>query len=296
MQPDTNMQAWRENESACLFGDNAQLVGVYTHACPSKPTQPCALYLTAGLLHHIGPHRLYVEMARSLAADGISGLRFDLAGVGDSETRSGGGDFAERSIGDVKTAMDYLSETFGHNRFVLIGLCSGADDALATAARDPRVVGTVLLNGYAYRAGQFLMHRIMQFYLPRLFSAQKVVNQFKKFTKRNPSRSEQQDTAALAKLDDDYRFIPPKSETAERIGSITSAGTQMLFIYTGSEHEEYTYSGQFFDMFPEFRDNSRVRELFIREADHTFVLRADRDKLIEKVRSWFSGVPFKRAA
>jgi len=235
-------------------------------------------------------------MARVLASDGAASLRFDLAGVGDSETRSGGGDFAERSIVDVQSAMSYLTETYGHTRFVLIGLCSGADDALATAARDPRVVGTVLLNGYAYRAGQFMLHRVLNFYLPRLLVWQKVRNRLLRLVGKSVDTADKSEVAALTQLDDDYRDIPPIEQTGERIDSLTRNGTQLLFIYTGSEHDVYTYHGQLFDMFPRQRHNPRLREQYIKEADHTFVLRSDRDKLTAWVRSWYSGVPFRRVA
>lgn len=294
MQPDIANAPDTGSEVACQFGEDAQLVGVYTHASTPHGDQPCALFLTAGLLHHVGPHRLYVEMARALATDGAASLRFDLAGVGDSETRSGGGDFAERSVIDVQSAMSYLTETFGHTRFVLIGLCSGADDALATAARDPRVVGTVLLNGYAYRAGQFMLHRILNFYLPRLFVWQKVRNRVLRLVGKSVDSADKSEVEALTQLDEDYRDIPPIEHTGKRLAALTDSGTQLLFVYTGSEHDVYTYQGQLFDMFPRLRHNPRLREQYIKEADHTFVLRSDRDKLTEWVRSWYSGVPFRR--
>jgi hypothetical protein len=39
-----------------------------------------------GANHRIGPRRINVKLARVLAARGVSSLRFDLGGVGDSET------------------------------------------------------------------------------------------------------------------------------------------------------------------------------------------------------------------
>ena len=82
-------------ESACAFGDQHQLIGVHTEPTGHYQGQPCAVFITAGLLHHVGPNRLHVELARQLARQGAPGLRFDLSGTGDSETSSLGGYFME---------------------------------------------------------------------------------------------------------------------------------------------------------------------------------------------------------
>lgn len=78
----------------------------------------------------MGPSRLQLELAHALSDQGIAGLRFDLSGVGDSETSSLGGYPAERLVSEVRQAMDYLQHGKAHQRFVLLGLCCGADDAL----------------------------------------------------------------------------------------------------------------------------------------------------------------------
>lgn len=187
--------------------------------------------------------------------------------------------------------MDYLGSNTGHTAFVLIGLCSGADDALATALRDKRVAGVVLLNGYAYRAGQFAVFRFLNFYLPRLFMWQKLRNRLTRlFSKQQPDER----SRASSALDDDYRYIPPKNETAIHIASLTQERTQLLFVYTGSEHEEYSYSGQLFDMFPAERKNIRLRERYLKCADHTLVLKQDRQTLASWILSWYKSVPFDR--
>ena len=50
--------------------------------------QPWVVLLNAGIIHRIGPNRLYVQLARRLASRGHAVLRFDLAGIGDSEPPS----------------------------------------------------------------------------------------------------------------------------------------------------------------------------------------------------------------
>jgi len=274
-------------ESVCTFGGSTTLTGVYTPANDENSTKPCALYLTAGLLHHIGPTRLHVEMARELSSQGVAGLRFDLSGAGDSETGSLGGYFVDRSVEEVKQAMSYLEAHHGHKQFVLIGLCSGADDALATALKDERVAGIVLLNGYAYQAGQFAMHRALSFYLPRLFMWEKLRNRLTKLISKE-TEDVRKNRAALTELDDDFRYIPPQKDTETNLHTLSDAKTDMLFVYTGSEHEDYTYEGQRLQ-------KTHVSERFLKEADHTLILKKDRIKVIGWVSDWFNQSLFQRA-
>jgi len=282
-------------EQVCAFGDNSTLIGVYTPPVDTGNSQPCALYLTAGLLHHVGPSRLHVEMARALSLQNVAGLRFDLSGVGDSETSSMGGYFIDRSVNEVRQAMDFLEQQYGHTRFVLIGLCSGADDALATAQSDKRVSGIVLLNGYAYKAGLFFLNRLKIFYLPRLFVLQKLRRQITKFFRRD-SKAAKETKAALAELDDDFRYIPPQQETADILEKLTNSNADLLFVYTGSEHDDYTYKGQLYAMFPRLRGSAYVSERYIKEADHTLILKSDRIKVTNWVCEWFEKASFSRSS
>lgn len=282
-------------EEACSFGDEAQLTGVYTPVDATPADTPCVLYITAGLLHHIGPTRLHVELARALAQDSISGFRFDLSGAGDSETGSLGGYFTERSVSEIRQAMTYLQTHYGHTRFVLAGLCSGADDALATAAADPRVAGIVLLNGYAYPAGYFTFFRWLKFYLPRMFMWEKLLNRAKQLLMRTKNTAiALHDERELKKLDDDYRFVPPKEQTETLLKKLDDEHLDMLLVYTGSEHESYSYKGQLTAMFPSLADSPHVTEYYAQMADHTFILEADRQQLIQQTRAWFSQAAFDR--
>ncbi len=296
-------------EVACSFGDQSQLVGVYTPPEQFEACDVCAIYITAGLLHHVGPTRLHVELARDLSANNVAGFRFDLSGIGDSETSSLGGYFTERSVAEIRAAMDYAQQQFKHKKFVLIGLCSGADDAIATAQVDPRVCGVVLLNGYAYPAGKFKLYRFKEFYLPRIFMLEKWANKFKALLSGRKTKSDLTDTgaasadaidaeekAAIIALDDDYRYIPPMAETGKIIQTLSGKGVQLFFVYNGSEHDVYTYQGQLVDMFPELAGDKNVKEAYLKEADHTFVLKADRDKLSKWLQDWFTSSPFNRTA
>jgi len=64
-------------EEPLQFGDGGRLFGILT--LPSRshrkaPGLPVFVFLNAGLLHRVGPHRLYVLLARDLSRMGFSSL------------------------------------------------------------------------------------------------------------------------------------------------------------------------------------------------------------------------------
>jgi alpha/beta superfamily hydrolase len=72
-------------ETAIRFGKFDTLIGVITEPdTPAQDNRPIIILSNAGLIHRIGPNRIYVKLARLLAEDGYCVLRFDLSGVGDS--------------------------------------------------------------------------------------------------------------------------------------------------------------------------------------------------------------------
>lgn len=117
------------------------------------------LLLPAGLKDRVGPHRLYVHLARYLAGHGIRVLRLDGLGVGESD-----GELAPAFNGvhyrrvqqglyavDACLAMDELEQRFPGTRFVLGGLCGGAISGQLCAAQDEkgRCAGVLSLSHVA---------------------------------------------------------------------------------------------------------------------------------------------------
>jgi pimeloyl-ACP methyl ester carboxylesterase len=136
-------------ETAGFLDAAGTLFGVTsTPAGGARPTRAIVL-LNAGAIHHVGPSRMYVQLARRWAAKGHLVLRFDLAGIGDSPPRPGAPEnvvyspWAER---DVAAALTYLRERWGAVESAAVGLCSGAYHALKVAAAALPVDQAVLIN------------------------------------------------------------------------------------------------------------------------------------------------------
>jgi len=132
-----------------------RLAGVLTEPVSARDVDLCAVLMNAGALRHIGPHRMWVEAARRWAARGVSTLRFDVVGVGDSEgeaslyARRGAFQRVEFAA-QVIAAMNALERGGVATRFLLGGVCSGAYWSLHAALSDERVDGLLLLNMLAF--------------------------------------------------------------------------------------------------------------------------------------------------
>ena len=97
----------------------------------------------------VGSHRQFVKLAQALSAAGISTLRFDTRGMGDSHGTFRG--FAELTD-DINAAVDaLLSNAAQVKRVVLWGLCDGASAILIGQAQfAPQVEGFVLVNPWVH--------------------------------------------------------------------------------------------------------------------------------------------------
>ena len=122
---------------------------------PTPRAVPDVLIVNAGVIHRIGPHRLHVRLARRLAEAGHRTLRIDLSGIGDSGPIPDRIDFRTSAVADLRAALDTVTAAAHPTAGAIVfGLCSGADNALAAAATDPRIVGLVLVDPPAYATPQ----------------------------------------------------------------------------------------------------------------------------------------------
>jgi exosortase A-associated hydrolase 1 len=107
------------------------------------------LVVTGGSQTRIGSHRMFERLAKSLAQNGYSSLRFDRRGVGDSE----GEDPDFRGNGaDIAAAAAGLREHCPHiDRIIGFGLCDGAT-SLGLFGAAAGLAGLILVNPWLVEA------------------------------------------------------------------------------------------------------------------------------------------------
>jgi alpha-beta hydrolase superfamily lysophospholipase len=120
-------------ERPVFFGTEPPLFGIVTEPSQGEIRRRAVILLNAGADHHVGPSRIYVSIARRWARQGYFVLRMDLAGIGDSGTRTESPDdevFPPAALDDIRAAMELLKNRYGIRDITLAGLCSGAYHAL----------------------------------------------------------------------------------------------------------------------------------------------------------------------
>jgi len=131
-----NVEGTEITESAIQFGSDNHLFGILTRA-GSNAGRPAILMFNAGSVHHVGPNRISVTLARHLAAAGFDSLRFDLESLGDSVLREPGREnypYPHTATSDAGAALDLLKSR-GYERIIALGLCSGAHTTFHTGLR-----------------------------------------------------------------------------------------------------------------------------------------------------------------
>jgi hypothetical protein len=288
------------------LGPEGQLVGILSHPpqdasaarlARSSPAEPSArsarsvpglafILLNAGVLHRVGPHRLHVLLARRLAAAGLAGLRLDLGGIGDSIASSDAASFRESAVADTRVAMAGLTSALGAGRFVLFGVCSGADNAIATAIADERVTGIVLVDPPTYptRRGQLrhLRARIAEHGSPG------------DVLRWGMSVAQRRLRLAIARLgrrtggdpSGEGRELPPAATYGAQLASLVDRGVRIFAVFSGIHGARYNHPDHLFELFPALR--GRIDHAYFPSANHTFTELSAQAALIDAIAGWMA--------
>ena len=214
------------------------LFGIVTEIEDAKVSpMPAVLLLNAGRLPHSGPGRLWVEMARSWAAEGVRVLRFDLGGLGDSPTRQGHQpdvSYPAEAIEDVVDAARFIAPENPVD-VVLVGLCSGGYHALE---------GSLLLKSRRV----WLINPGFPLVPPELKergvvdSRRQAVRPLSSLTRRLLSNIQVAHLSAAIAPDfawwvlDKLRLYPSSARALE---SVAAKGTELLVVFSESEFSRF---------------------------------------------------------
>jgi len=275
-------------EQVVTFGAAGGLVGIATLPVEPRADAPHLVLINPGIIHRVGASRLYVAVARALAASGVTTLRFDLSGIGDSERAAGAVSLSESVHADVAAAVDLMTTRYGAEGVAVGGLCSGAFDAFEYALRDPRVGAVAMID----MPGPF-QHwtHVVHYVAPRLFSAE---------CWRVPLKKLKRVWGAFAGARE--ADVPPAGEagapaigvrsrrareqmTAE-LDALLSRGVRLSFVFTGGLPELYNHEAQFRHVFPRAARHPLLTVDYLAACDHIFSKRTHRAEMIARMRTW----------
>jgi len=269
-------------ERLVRFGAADHLVGVVTVPAQPRAGAPACLLMNAGVVHRIGPHRINVKIARALADDGITSMRLDLSGLGDSAPAPGALHSAGQAQVDLGAAMDLVRAEYGIDRFVVFGVCSGAINAYRLALADPRIVGLAMFDGYAYPT--FKTHVVRRWRRFRSLPWRTLASKPAQWWRgRHAARPVEEDgDAQLA--------IPTRQEFRAAMERLHARGVSVWLYYSASFLEAHNYHGQLRDAFRNAPFLDRIRYDYRPDVDHTLTTLAAQRTLIASMREWVQSV------
>lgn len=290
-------------ETPLRFGPSSSLFGILAEPAQrggfDRRGQTAVLLLNVGGNYRIGPHRIYVEMARALAASGYRALRLDLAGIGDSPSPPGipyANLYSKDSTADVSAAIDALALQ-GCKEFVLMGICSGSYVAFQTAVAEPRVHTQILMNsrllewqpgadGGGWQNSMQCYYKSTGFYLRALLRLQVwhravrgqvdglgIARRFASVSKAWFGRAVQRlrgrgEEALLAKMK-----------------KVCARGTDTLMLIAEEDDGRDYVEFHFGHLGRAMRGHGNFRMTLVEDADHTFSRRASRQFVLAAVLS-----------
>lgn len=300
-------------ETPVLFGPDEGLFGLLSQPQSARSDAAC-LVLNTGVNHRIGPHRINVKTARRLASAGIPTLRFDLSGIGDSVAAQSRHAFRAQAVEDMKAAMDYLAERHGIRRFLVFGICSGAENAMALALADPRVTGMLAFDGEMYLTRgvrlERKLRRLAAFPVnPAVRASHLWWRDLTDWLGKDDAHARQRTLERLASLLPNRRPrvaagsifgsaeapVVDAAEHERRLLSLADRGVAVSLMYSVT----YNSTDRNHGMLSQLRGSplfERVQYRFWPDIDHTATTRAMQTQLLDAVEDWARLAAFGTAA
>jgi pimeloyl-ACP methyl ester carboxylesterase len=265
---------------------------IVTEPAGSPPADgPAVVFISAGMVHRVGPNRMYVTLARHLAGRGFRSVRFDLSGIGDSQNRRDGLPAEESAVLETRQMMDLLQAKTGARSFVLAGLCSGAVTAFHTAVGDARVAGGLLLNPQGFHHDIDWNTHVLNRTQARKYMSTALRsrgNWRRALTGRIDYRRAWRVLSGRASgaVHEAPSVAPIAAELQAKFRALGERGTSLLTICCeGDSSIDYMSAILGFDAGQD-RTNGSLRIRIFRNTDHSVTPRASQRALAELVERW----------
>ncbi len=247
---------------------------------PEDPSNaPVAVLLNAGLISREGPHRLNVLVCRSLAHLGYIAIRVDLSGKGDTPQREGMSNRESVAL-DWTHIKSAINDRFGKRNLLLVGLCSGADNAIKIAADEKDVRGLVIIDPVSPKDKDFQKRE----FLSKITNPHKWLNlPFSFLTRIRRATGIEEDThQEMAALRDE----PTLEDLTNCINHIVSCQGKVLAVFTSQASYHYNEHGQFTRTLNIPGFETCCTEIHWPLVDHIFIVQAHRERLVGEIAQW----------
>ncbi len=242
---------------------------------PGRSHGPTILFLNVATEPHVGPARLWVELAGEWAARGLRSVRVDMTGLGESPGRPGEPEFVIRlpvNFDDVTDIAKAVSPD-DPSDVVLVGLCSSAYQALDSAmGLHPR--GVVALNP------------VITFQPPEMLSGNPVHERRRVALPRGNVIQQFSGEGALSGLRKRFPGLGWRIRTLMAFGNrpaawlkeLTSSGVDLMLV-CGDREARPIREGSSERATSKLRASGNFRFEFIPELDHGLLVAAHRDRI-----------------
>ncbi|CAB3778417.1 alpha/beta hydrolase family protein [Pararobbsia alpina] len=284
-----------------------ELYGVLCEPVSGSRRGPLVVILNTGANYHVGDGRLAVVFARRLATQGITSVRLDVSGVGETPSANWVDTktplYSSRAIEDVAHAADWLAG-YGYPSVALFGICSGAYLGIHAAAVSPHIdcVMAVNLQRFIWADNQTLEQMLgkqgqsMQLYMRSARSIEKWLNVLRGRSHVRAKlrivggRLAKRAGIAVANLAHDV--VKVQFGTTGRAQSLAAQldrkGVEVRLIYgrfnRGLE-ELHTFFGRGGSR---LRRYSHIRVEALDKIDHSLVARTARERVFEQAEKYFA--------
>ena len=283
------------------------LFGIVTRPADFKPGErPTVVLANAGSVCTVGPNRVYVELARALALDGVEVVRFDLRNLGDSVTAdvaNANSPYPDSAGDDVERILEWCRAWPGQRTFVLAGLCSGSHSSyhFALDNEDPDVNEIVLINPltYYYTPGMSLdnplQHRTVRnakSYAKsardlknwrRLFTGKINYRRLARFSLRVFAGALRNAARSVSSLWTRHRLSQMDADLAR----LCDRGLRVSFVFSDTDPGYWIARLDSPNTFRTKVANGESKVMFLKEADHTLSRARNRTDLIDNLREHF---------
>jgi hypothetical protein len=200
-----------------------------------------------------------------------------LSGKGDTPSRVGLSNRESVAL-DWKEISKSINRQFGKRTILIMGLCSGADNAIKLTGDSPSVRGLILLDPVAKRDRDFQKRKILTRIKNIHYLANLPVSIFKRVKRLICLKKGNKSLSSL-------RDQPNESDILNCFTAIKDRDGRVIAFFTGAMTDVYNLEGQFAKTLP-VNIESLIVEKFWPDAEHVYPVQFHRDRLLNEIESW----------